>query len=391
MRYIGIDVGKDKHSIAVIGSEREELLKPAAFSNDYEGYAKLDRWLGEPEDAIVGLEATGHYWKNLVARLVTRGFAVVLLNPLRTRRFAEADLVRAKTDSIDARTIARFLSEKRPEPTVLPSATSEELREEVRLRDRYMQDLGDRKRQLHRALDLVFPEFPSIVRELGSSKATTLLRRYPTSKDFAEASEGELANMTYGGRYAVGRELAKKLIATAKRSIAAHHAGPYRMQVIDFSEDIETLQKRLSRCESRIDKLVDRDDVAKLLTTIDGIGPITAARLVATFGDFSHFDSHKALASFVGVAPIVKHSGKRTPHRAGTGTLGAAKLRHKLYMPTLRATRSNPSIQAFYERLLKAGKPKKLAIIACMRKLLAQVFAVAKRRSEFVSMLPLPT
>jgi len=63
---------------------------------------------------LVAMEATGHYWHNLFAVLVAEGFAVALLNPMRTRRFAGEDLARAKTDAIDAVGIARFAAQKRP-------------------------------------------------------------------------------------------------------------------------------------------------------------------------------------------------------------------------------------------------------------------------------------
>jgi hypothetical protein len=68
------------------------------------------------------LEATGHYWKNLFAALVTRGFSVALINPLRSRRFPQEDLERTKTDAIDALGLARFGAQKRPAVTGLPRA-----------------------------------------------------------------------------------------------------------------------------------------------------------------------------------------------------------------------------------------------------------------------------
>ncbi len=388
MRYIGIDVGKDKHAIAIVGENGALSLKPKTFTEDGEGYEKLRGLLGEPEGTLVGLEATGHYWKNLGATLLGWGFAVVLINPLRTRRFAEEDLLRAKTDAIDAKSIARFLSEKRPKPTELPAELSEELRELVHLRDRLTQDLGDRVRQLHRAVDLGFPEFRRFVHDMGSSKATALLARYPTAAAFAKAREGELASLRYGGRYTVGRELARQLIEGAKVSVGRHHGEPYQLQVAYFCEDIDTLRARLKRLEGRIDDAVDQHDIATLLTSIDGIGPNTAARLIATLGDPASFASSKALSAFVGVAPALRHSGKSTPLRAACGPYGSAKLRHKLYMPTLRAIQSNAYIRAHYEALVERGKPKKLAVIACMRRLLGLVFAVAKRRTPFVPVLP---
>lgn len=389
MRYIGIDVGKEKHAIAIIGQDGQLELKPKTFSENAEGHERLREWLGEPEGALVGLEATGHYWKNLAVSLIAWGFGLVLINPLRTRRFAEEDLLRAKTDAIDAKAIARFLFEKRPKPTTLPPELTDELRELVRLRDRLVQDLGDRVRQLHRAVDLGFPEFPRFVKDLASQKATALLARYPTAASFAKARVGELANLKYDGRHTVGRRLATELIATAKRSVGKHHGEPYQLQVVYFCEDIDTLRARLKRLERRIDDAVENHELAKILTSIDGIGPNTAARLIAVLGDPAEFESSKALSAFVGVAPALRHSGKRTPARAACGPYGHAKLRHKLYMPTLRAIQSNAYIRAHYTALVEKGKPKKLAIIACMRRLLALVYAVAKRRTPFTPVLPI--
>lgn len=389
MRYIGIDVGKEKHALAVMNDAGELVLKPRTFTSDLEGHAQLQRWLGEPEGALVGLEATGHYWKNLVATLLAWGFGVVLLNPLRTRRFAESDLQRTKTDKIDAKMIARMLREKRPKPSRLPAAASDELRELVRLRDRIVQDLGDRVRQLHRSVDLGFPEFTRHVPDLGSHRATALLAKYPTSKAFAAARPSTVANLKTDGRHRVGRELADELIASAKQSVGAHHGHPYVLQVEYFCEDIRSFRKRLKDLDKRIQGAVDEHDIATLLTSIDGIGPNTAARIIAAVGDPSEFDSPKALAAFVGVAPSHRHSGKRTPNRASCGPHGAARLRHKLYMPTLRAIQSNAHIRAKYLSLVERGKPKKLAIVACcMRHLLTLVYAVAKRRSEFVPAKP---
>jgi transposase len=77
-------------------------------------YAKLLGVLDAPADALVAMEATGHYWKNLFAALVAAGFAVALVNPLRTRRFAGEDLQRTQTDAIDAVGMARFAAQKRP-------------------------------------------------------------------------------------------------------------------------------------------------------------------------------------------------------------------------------------------------------------------------------------
>jgi transposase len=102
--------------------------------------------LGSPTDTLVVMEATWHYGQTLFAVLAAEGLAVALLTLLRPRRFAQEDLVRTKTDAIDALGLARFGPQKRPSATLLPDVATRDLRELVRRRTRFRQDFGDRTR-----------------------------------------------------------------------------------------------------------------------------------------------------------------------------------------------------------------------------------------------------
>lgn len=388
MRFAGVDIGKEKHAVAVVDESKATLVRPTPVSEDPAGYARLEELLGRAEDTLVAMEATGHYWQNLFAFLTSRGFAIALLNPLRTRRFAEEDLVRAKTDAIDALVIARFAAEKRPATTTLSDEASRDLRELVRLRDRWVQELGDHVRQLHRLVDLGFPEFTRHVKGLESALATTILAEYPTAASFQRLRVGTLANLVYDGRRAVGRELATALIDAAKSSVGAHHSAAYQLQVRTLCEDIVTLRGRLRRIDGDIERTLDTHEVGKLLTTIEGIGPNSAARIVAEAGDPASYKSAAALAAYVGVVPATRQSGKHQPTRSPISNLGNARLRRALWMPTLVAVRKNPWLRAFYEGLCARGKQRKVALIAAMRKLLAAVYSVAKNRKPFVPKLP---
>src|SRR5882672_6538223 len=108
MRFAGIDVASRTHVIAIVDEAGDVLFKPTSFTEDATGYERLFATLGMPDDVLVALEATGHYTRNLLAALHEQNFRCCLLNPVRTRRFAQEDLARAKTDSIDALGIARF-------------------------------------------------------------------------------------------------------------------------------------------------------------------------------------------------------------------------------------------------------------------------------------------
>ena len=212
MRFAGIDIAAETHFVAVVDEGGGTVVKPASFTEDAKGYEKLFELLGGSADALVAMEATGHYWQNLFAALAAAGYAVALLNPLRTRRFAGEDLERTKTDAIDALGIARFAAQKRPVATRLPDSATQELRELVRFRDRLMQDFGDRVRQLHRLVDLGFPEFTRYVRSLDSELAAAILHEYPTAEAFLGLPWKRLARLCYDGRHKVGLDPAPRTV-----------------------------------------------------------------------------------------------------------------------------------------------------------------------------------
>jgi transposase len=386
MRFAGIDIAGEQHVVAVVDDDGAAVLKPTSFAEDADGYRKVLELLGPAEGCLVAMEATGHYWQNLFAMLTAAGFEIALLNPIRTRRFAQEELARTKTDAIDALGVARFAQQKRPATTRLPDAATQELRELVRLRDRVVQDLGDAVRRLHRLVDLGFPEFTRHVKNLDSELATTLLRHYPTATAFPVAPR-TVAKLVYDGRHKVGGELARALVDAARASVGQHHGDAYRLQVQYACDDIDLQRRRVRELEKRIETTLSNHEVGSLLTTIDGIGPTTAARIVAEVGDFARFGSAAQLASYVGAIPGLKHSGNHRPKRGALTSVGNAKLRRALWMPVLSAVRSNPWLRAYYERLCAKGKLPKVALMASMRKLLHAIYSVATNRKPFVPRL----
>lgn len=250
-----------------------------------------------------------------------------------------------------------------------------------------MQDFGDRVRQLHRLVDLGFPEFTRHVRTLDSALATAILHECPTARSFQSISLKRLAHMRYDGSHRVGEELARTLLAAAPVSVGQHHGEAYRIQVRHTCEDLDLWRRRLRDIDREIEAKLVAHEVGTLLTTIDGIGPNTAARLIAELGDPARFESGRTLAAYIGVIPGLKHSGKRQPLRAGLTPIGHARLRAALWMPTLTAVRKNAWLKRHYERLRARGKQPKVALVACMHKLLFAVHSVARRRTAFVPQL----
>lgn len=384
MRTAGIDIGSEHHVLAILDEDGKTVVRATSLSEDAVGYERLFALLGEPAEVQVAMEATGHYWQNLFAALAARGYQIALINPLRTARYAEEELQRTKTDAIDALGIARFALEKRPAPARLRDETLGELRELVSLRLRAVQELADRARALHRLVDLSFPELTRLVKDLASERATAILGRYPTAAAIARAPQRALAALTTDGRHRVGPELAARLREAAHTTVGAHQGPAYARGIRYACEDIARLRARIAELDDEIGHTLGGSELAPLLRSIKGIGRTTAAHLIAVLGDPAAFASGKAIGAFVGTVPGLRESGKRRPRSARVHPLGHAALRCALWMPTLSAIRCNPWIRAFYLRLIGAGKPKKVAIIACMRKLLDAVHYVARTRTAFV-------
>ena len=390
MRFVGIDIAAEEHVVAIVDESGGVLLRATAFNESAQGYEKARKLIGAKEETLVVMEATGHYWQNVFGMLAVEGFQIALINPLRTRRFAEEDLIRAKTDAIDAVQLARFGQQKRPPATKVPDEATVELRERVRLRDRVVQDRDEKVNELHRLVDLCFPEFTKHVRVLKSSLATTLLRAFPTAAAFRSASIDQIAKLQHGDKrkHEVGEELAHTLMEAAKSSVGRHHGEAYRVQVLYACDSLDLVRRYLTDLDKTIADALEKHEIGKLLTTIDGIGPTTAARLVAELdGDPSHFENSGALAAYVGVVPGTDLSGKSKGVRFGCAPPGNARLRKALWMPTLTAIRRNPWLRAFYAGLMARGKVAKVATVASMRKLLTAVYSVAKNKRPFVPLL----
>ena len=153
------------------------------------------------------------------------------------------------------------------------------------------------------------------------------------------------------------------------------------------TEDLCVLRQRLGELDRDIEKTIDTNQLGRLLTTIDGIGSQTAAKILARVGDPAELRSSAALASFVGVVPALRQSGKKQNKRAPLTPHGDATLRAALWMPTLTAVQRNAWLRDHYQRLRARGKLPKVALVACMRKLLTAVYSVAKNRRPFVPQL----
>jgi len=145
---------------------------------------------------------------------------------------------------------------------------------------------------------------------------------------------------------------------------------------------VQWLEKEIERIDSDLDRAIEDNAAFKaneaLLRSVPGVGRVLSRTLLAELPELGTI-SHRRLCALVGVAPFNRDSGKMRGKREVWG--GRAPVRATLYMAALVATRHNPAIKEFYGRLLEAGKPKKVALVACMRKLLSILNALMRDRA----------
>ena len=157
-----------------------------------------------------------------------------------------------------------------------------------------------------------------------------------------------------------------------------------------IQEHIRYMEKQLKELEQGLSELLSSSPVwrtkEKLLGSVPGVGPVLTVTLLAGLPKLGRLD-RREIASLVGVAPFNRDSGTLRGKRTVWG--GRSSVRATLYMATLAATRYNSVMRAFYQRLLEAGKPKKVALTACMRKLLTILNAMLKHNLSWNSKLDL--
>jgi transposase len=306
---VGVDVAKAHLDVVVLGAK----LGAERFDNDAEGHTALVAALQLLGVALVVMEATGGYEAALACALQAAGLAVAVVNPKHARDFAKSMGRLAKTDRIDARTLAelagvlarrddlaRFI---RP----LADVQQQQLAALVTRRRQLLTMLGSERQRLQLAVPMVRPSIEAMI----------------------QAIRAQLD------------DLEAQMIAHVREHFA---------------------------------------DLDALLQSTRGIGPIASATLIAQLPELGRLN-RREIAALVGVAPIANESGTSRGRRRVQG--GRFEIRRVLYMATLTAARRNPVIKAFYQRLIATGKLPKVALVACMRKLLTTLNAMVRNNKPW--------
>lgn len=383
MLYVGIDIGKLFHFVALWSGEE----KPVIFkiSVDQKGFFKLLEKLKEHsgEKIIIGMEATGHYFLSLYEFLSNQGYQdnLVVLNPLQVQAFRNTNLRGGKTDRIDSFKICQILAFGQYQTSQTIKDEILTLRELTRFRTDLVDEVASVKKRLLSVLDRIFPEFTRQFSNVFGKSALHLLERYPIPEEIAVLSTKKLSKLLQKSSH--GRF--KKAKAEEIRNLASNSIG-IKLGINAFKLETQILIERIKHLEKQIEKL--NKEIAKLVPpknpifTIPGIGSSTGGAILAEIGDISSFKSSDKLVAFAGIDPKLRESGKwqgKTP----ISKRGPRYLRRAVFQSAVVAMRVSPMFKAIYQKQRERGKPHKYSIMAVSNKLIRVIYSVLKNNKPF--------
>jgi transposase len=323
--FIGIDVSKDTLDIAVLNVDSSETVKHHQVSNDDAGIAIMLDWLKQQkefslENSLFCLEHTGMYNYPLLQFFSRQSASVWVENPVQIKK--SLGLQRGKNDQIDAVRIAQYAYRLKNQIKLWQPARAvvDRLKHLSALRERLVET---RKR-------LMTP-----VEELFKS----------------------------------GNETMAKVL---ERSMGKTMKG---------------LEKDLKAIELQMKDVIDKDDHLKnlysLITSVVGIGFVTAVNLIIYTNEFRLFNDYRKFACYSGVAPFEYRSGSSIRGRTRVSHMANKKMKSYLHMASLTGIKMDEGLKAYYNRKVSEGKNKMSVLNAIRNKLLARVFAVVTRGTEY--------
>jgi len=317
IKYVcGIDVGSQSCAGCVCRPDKSVVVKPVTFANAKEGwdvlFEKLSRLDAVPKQILIGMEATSRYGENLYQEAQERGYQLCLLHPGQTHQFHRQQGLRAKTDRLDAKTIAKVLLSGEARAGYVPSEQITTYRELVRLHTRLSDEAASYQNEIQILVVVLFPEFTRVFADPCLPSALAVLKAYPSAQDVAAAgveSITQLLRTQTSGHF--GRPTARKLVELAQSSVSSNRALSGRSTSLRIlCDQLEHTQANLARLQAELEQLMAHDPGVKGLEQIPEFGPKTVAVLRAELGDMNRFSRTDQVIAYGGMDIEIKESGQ---------------------------------------------------------------------------------
>lgn len=390
---VGVDIAKYKHCAVLITNTNQIITKPFFFNNTIEGFKNLLNEIKKQckmqENALIGMEPTGHYWKTLANYLQDNGYKVVMVNPAHTKKSKELDdNSQTKNDKKDCLVIARLVKDARFNQVYIPTEIYSELRVLTNTRNELIVKTNSIKNRVIAILDEYFPEYENLFNDIFDSiSSIRLLKKCPLPEDVNELTMEEIIKiMRDGSKRGQGIKRAEKLKELSNKSIGIRHGiKSTKMQLSLYISNLELLNKQINQVELSMLENLYKTEYGKQLLSIKGIGIVYASQFLGEIGDLKRFSNSEQIRRYAGLNLVENSSGN---HKGQTtiSKRGRASLRSLLYKMALTMIAKNEDINEIY-RYYKSRKDnllkKKQAVVAVINKILSIIFAVAKNNQIY--------
>jgi transposase len=387
---IGVDIAQEAHVARAVSFRGIALGTPLEFGNHREGFNLFERWIQDLlksyklSSVILGMEPTGHYWFSLARWLLDQGIEPVLVNPHLVKKNKEnRDNTPSKSDHKDALVIADMVKNGYYSPVRFHPEAYEELRILMANRETVTKRLNAAVNQIHRWVDIVFPELRQVFKILTCTSAIATLRLFPSPQEISQLNTEQVLCgwKQYVKRHA-GVKRAELLISLAKSSVGTTQAlHAYKLHLEHLLEEYDLAKHQLGQIEYELHLILEHIPYAQKLLEIRGVSVTSLAGVLGEAGDLSGYSHGNALLRHAGLNLAEASSGKWRGKMV-LSKRGRPRLRHFLYLMTMCMVMTNPEVRALHRYNVEEKKLKKMKSIMKLCGKVARMLVGLAKSSE---------
>lgn len=390
--WVGLDVGKEEHFAEVLNDSGERIFARSVVNDQRALEALLDR---AAEHGIPGLviDQPGSIAQLALAIAAAREVPVAYVPGLVMRRAADLYPGEAKTDKRDAYVIADTGRTRRHQVHWLDLG-SDELLERLRVLNGFDIDLAaDQTRLTNRCRDALTSVSPVLERALGSrlhqAGVRDLLAKYPTLTMLRDAGQVRITKVVKGGSPRLVTKVVPAVMAALDaQTVTVPAEATFGRVIAELAGELDRIFARRDALAAEIEEAFLAHPFGELLSSMPGIGPRTGARILAEIGDGSRFADGDKLASYAGLAPVTRQSGK-SMNGESKSRRGNHRLKNAMFLAAFASLRT-PESKAFYDRKRVEGKRHNAALICLARRRCNVILAMLRTEQPYSAAHRLP-
>jgi transposase len=403
--FIPIDAAKF-HQKAMVCNYFGDVIEESFFFsvnnegiNDFVNVMENAKKRMDAQRIFIGIEATGHYYEDIVYELGKRGYGVTIINAATTYEERSSALNWCKTDDLDLVAIAYALMQNKGMENKLPKGNHRQLltltrarrkevvnRAKVRIDIRVQMDHIWREFQAYPVLENGRPKKKKIFSDFWGKSSVFFMENHPHPEDVLKLGEIGLRRISKNNKLRLRQETIEKLLYVAKRSLARpkEELRPELLILGMKIEELRQLDKHIACLEKEIEHTLLQTN-GHLLLSVRGIGVVTAAEFYSELGDISQFENPNQLIKKAGTNPIVIQSGGGKGYFGKISKQGNKNLRFIVYTVGKSLVQHNQDLKPFFTRLKDKGKHPRKVYIAVGNKFIKIAFSMLRNNQPFRS------